>query len=153
MPRITRGRSRATLMTKTRGLAVGLAVALGTGCDQRERITFPTPTDGVGPVTTIDQPNGADTTVSAGDELFINGRTIDPDGVDTVYFFVIGADHGFEPFHPNPVRDTITFGVPIRTSGHAGQSFTVEIYGVDVLGNQGATSSRQINIRFPAVSY
>lgn len=147
MPKIGRGRFTVALTSGVRVLAVGAAVALATGCDERERLTFPSPSDGIGPVTTIDQPNGADTTVFAGADLFINGRTIDPDGVDTVYFFVIGGNQGFQPFHPNPVKDTISFGIPITTFGHAGESFLVQVYGVDALGNQGGTSTRQINIQ------
>ena len=130
------------------GLLVGaLIVASAVGCDERARLTFPTPGDSVGPVTTIDQPNGADTTVFAGSDLFINGRTIDPDGVDTVYFFVIGGNQNFHPLHPFPVKDTVTFGLPITTFGHSGKTFTVQIYGVDAEGNQGGTSTRQIHIQ------
>jgi hypothetical protein len=120
---------------------------LVTGCNERDRLTFPTPSDGVGPVTTIDQPNGADTTVVAGSDFFVNGLTIDPDGVDTVYFFVLGGNQNFHPFHPIPASTTVRFGLPLTTIGHAGDTFQVQIYGVDALGNQGGTSTRQINIR------
>jgi hypothetical protein len=147
MPKIKRGQLLVGLVGGVRMLAVGVAVPLAAGCDERERLIFQTPSDGVGPVTTIDQPNGADTTVFAGADFFINGRTIDPDGVDTVYFFVIGGNQGFQPFHPNPVKDTVTFGIPITTFGHSGQTFTIQIHGVDALGNAGGTSTRQIHIR------
>lgn len=130
-----------------RPLVGALIVAAAGGCDERERLTFPTPGDSVGPVTTIDQPNGADTTVFAGSDLFVNGRTIDPDGVDTVYFFVIGGNQNFHPLHPVPVKDTVTFGLPITTFGHSGETFTVQIYGVDAQGNQGGTSTRQIHVQ------
>lgn len=122
-------------------------VALASGCDSRERLTFAAPSDGVGPVTTIDQPNGADTTVFPGSDFFVNGRTIDPDGVDTVYFFVIGGNQNFNPLTPVSPTDTVRFGLPITTFGHSGQSFQVQVYGVDAQGNRGTTSSRQINIR------
>src|SRR5688572_1994169 len=115
MPKIGRGRFTVAVTSGIRVLATSAAVALATGCDERERLTFPSPSDGVGPVTTIDQPNSADTTVFPGPQLFINGRTVDPDGVDTVYFFVIGGNQGFPPFHPNPVKDTVTFGFNIGT--------------------------------------
>ena len=122
-------------------------LVLGTGCDERDRLTFPTPSDGVGPVTTIDQPNGADTTVFPGSGFFVNGTTVDPDGVDTVYFFVIGAGQNFSPFSPNPTQTTVRFGIPLTTFGHSGESFQIQVYGVDVLGNRGGTSTRRINIR------
>jgi len=122
------------------------AVALLTGgCEERDRLTFPTPGDGVGPVTMIDQPTGSDTTVPAGPEFFVNGRTIDPDGVDTVYFLVTG-NQNFNPFRPNPPTDTVRFGLPITTSGHAGDTILVQIFGVDSEGNRGSTSTRQIAV-------
>ena len=130
-----------------RGLAAGSALLVLSGCSERDRLTFPSSTDGVGPVTTIDQPNGADTTVFPGADLFINGRTIDPDGVDSVYFFVIGGNQNFHPFHPSPATTTVTFGIPITTFGHSGATFQVQVYGVDALGNQGGVSTRQIHIR------
>jgi hypothetical protein len=129
-----------------RALAVwGLLPAVG--CDERDRLTFPPPNDGVGPVTTVDQPNGADTTVFPGADFSIHGRTVDPDGVDTVYFFVIGGNQNFHPFHPNPATTSVSFSLPITTFGHSGESFLVQIYGVDALGNRGGTSSRSIHIR------
>ena len=129
-----------------RALAVwGVLPAIG--CDERDRLTFPPPNDGVGPVTTVDQPNGADTTVSPGATLFVNGRTTDPDGVDTVYFLVTGGNQNFHPFHPNPASTEVRFGIPLTTAGHAGETFVVQIHGVDALGNQGGTSTRSIHIR------
>ena len=122
-------------------------VTLSSGCNERERLTFSAPSDGVGPVTTIDQPNGADTTVFPGSDFFVNGRTIDPDGVDTVYFFVIGGNQNFNPLTPVSPTDTVRFGLPITTFGHSGQSFQIQVFGVDAQGNRGTTSSRQINIR------
>ena len=130
-----------------RRLAAGSALLLSIACDDRERLTFPTPSDGVGPVTTIDQPNSADTTVFPGSDLFINGRTVDPDGVDSVYFFVIGGNQNFHPFHPNPASTSVTFGLPVTTFGHSGETFEVQVYGVDALGNRGGTSSRLIHVR------
>jgi len=130
-----------------RGLATWSVLLLAIGCDERDRLTFPTPSDGAGPVTTIDQPNGADTTVFPGSDFFVNGRTIDPDGVDSVYFLVIGGNQNFSPFSPNPTQTTVRFGIPLTTFGHSGETFQIQIYGVDVLGNRGGTSTRQINIR------
>jgi hypothetical protein len=125
-------------------LVVVPVMALAAACEERDRLTFPTPSDGVGPVTTIDQPNGADTTVTAGPDFFVNGRTIDPDGVDTVYFLVTGGNQNFNPFRPSPPSDTVRFGLPITTFGHAGDTILVQIHGVDSEGNQGSTSSRRI---------
>jgi hypothetical protein len=121
-------------------------LALASGCEERDRLTFPTPSDGLGPVTTIDQPNGSDTTVDAGPDFFVNGRTIDPDGVDTVYFLVTGGNQNFQPFRPNPPSDTVRFGLPITTIGHGGDTILVQIHGVDSEGNQGPPSTRRIAI-------
>jgi hypothetical protein len=128
-------------------LVAAFALVLGSGCDERERLTFPTPSDGVGPVTTIDQPNGADTTIFQGSDFFVNGTTVDPDGVDTVYFLFTGGNQNHLPFSPNPPQTTVRFGIPVTTFGHSGETFQIQVYGVDVLGNRGGTSTRQIHIR------
>jgi hypothetical protein len=127
-------------------LIVPGVMAIATGCEERDRLTFPNPGDGIGPVTTIDRPNGSDTTVTAGPDFVISGRTIDPDGVDTVYFLVTGGNQNFNPFRPNPPADTVRFGLPITTTGHAGDTILVQVHGVDAQGNQGAVSSRQIAV-------
>ncbi len=122
-------------------------MVLAAACQQRDRLTFPDPGDGIGPVTIIDQPDGSDTTVDAGPAFFINGRTVDPDGVDTVYFLVIGGNQNFPPFRPSPPADTATWGLPLSTLGRSGSTMTVQIHGVDLRGNQGAPSTRQIIVR------
>ena len=139
-PRLTEWLGARIRMLVVFGLA-----GLGGACNERERLTFPSPGDGIGPVTMIDQPNGPDTTVAAGPDLFVNGRTIDPDGVDTVYFLVSGGQH-FQPFRPSPPTDTVRFGVPITTTGNSGDTIVVQILGVDSDGNRGNTSSRRIFI-------
>jgi hypothetical protein len=121
-------------------------LAFATACEERDRLTFPTPSDGLGPVTTIDQPNRNDTTVDAGPDFFVNGRTIDPDGVDTVYFLVTGGNQNFQPFRPNPPADTVRFGLPITTFGHEGDTILVQIHGVDSEGNRGPASTRRIAV-------
>jgi len=119
---------------------------LGTGCDERERLTFPTPSDGIGPVTTIEQPNGADTTIFPGGLFSVQGSTVDEDGVDTVYFFVSGGS-GFPAFSPEQPQTTVRFSLPLSTFGFSGRTFEVQVYGVDALGNRGGTSTRLIHIR------
>ena len=116
-------------------------------CSERDRLTFPSDPstgDGIGPITTIDQPNVADTIVPAGPDLFVNGRTVDVDGVDTVHFLVIGGSDNFTPFRPNPPSDTVRFGLPITTNGNQGDTILVRIYGVDGNGNSGGAVSRRI---------
>jgi hypothetical protein len=120
------------------------------GCDERDRLTFPSDPDpgvGAGPVTVIDRPTSSDTTVPAGPAFFVNGRTIDPTGVDTVYFLVIGGSDNIPPFRPNPPADTVRFGVPITTSGSNGDTILVEVYGVDSEGNQGSPTARRIFVQ------
>jgi hypothetical protein len=130
-----------------RALAGCSVMLLAIGCDERDRLTFPPPNDGVGPVTTIEQPNASDTTIFPGADFLVSGQSTDPDGIDTVYFFVIAGSQGFNPVHPNPVKTTVSFGIQLRTFGHSGETFLVEIYGVDALGNRGESSTRHINIR------
>ena len=128
-------------------LIVPGVVAVLTGCAERDRLTFPNQSDGIGPVTLIDQPGGSDTTVDAGPTFFVNGRSIDTTGVDTVYFLVTGGNQGFPPIHPSARTDTVRFGVPISTSGRSGQAVDLQVYGVDRDGNQGGPAARQIIIR------
>jgi hypothetical protein len=123
---------------------------LGSACAERDRLLFPSgPSagDGVGPITLIDRPLGADTTVNAGPEFFVNGRTVDPDGVDTVYFFVIGGTDNIPPFRPTPASDTVRFGLPISTAGLEGDTIHIQVFGVDVRGNRGSTASRRIFVQ------
>jgi hypothetical protein len=124
-----------------------LAGLLGSACEERDRLTFPTPSDGVGPITLIDRPNVGDTIVSAGPDFVLQGRTIDPDGVDTVYFLVTGGNQNFNPFRPSPPDDTVRFGLPLTTTGLVGDTIHVEILGVDSEGNRGPSSSRQIVVQ------
>jgi hypothetical protein len=140
-PRKSRQRGRTSRLVSL------CATVLAVGCNERERLTFPASSDGVGPVTVIDRPNAPDTTVTAGPDYFVNGRTIDPDGVDTVYFLVIGGNQNFQPFVPRPPSDTVRFGLPITTAGHEGDTIQVQIRGVDSDGNAGNTSFRQIFVQ------
>ena len=137
--RAPRGRRRARL--------AAVLVVLAAACQERDRLTFPDPGDGIGPVTTIDRPNGSDTTVDAGADFLVNGRTVDPDGVDTVYFLVIGGNQNFNPFRPSPTADTVSWGLPLSTTGRSGSTITVRVYGVDLQGNQGVPSTRQVIVR------
>jgi hypothetical protein len=123
------------------------AVAVLAACAERERITFPTenPGDGRGPTTVITQPAAADTAVTEGDLLIIEGRTYDADGVDTVYIAVGGINQGFQP-RLGQGQDTVDFALQLSTIGHSGATVTVQIYGVDLFGDQGSIVSRQIHI-------
>ena len=147
MLNIGSGRPHAGYFSRLAPLMAASLMLLGTGCDDRERLTFPTPSDGIGPVTTIEQPSGADTTIFPGALFSVNGSTVDPDGVDTVYFFVIGGGQGFPPFHPEQRQTTVTFGLSLATFGRSGETFQVQVYGVDALGNRGGTSTRLIHVR------
>jgi len=138
------GRSTA-FRSRFRTLVFPALILLAAGCEERDRLTFPTPSDGVGPVTIIDQPANTDTTVEAGPDLVVSGRIVDSDGVSTVYFLVIGGNQP-GPYRPSPAADTVWFGLPVSTSGRSGQTITVDIYGVDSQGNEGAHSTREIII-------
>jgi hypothetical protein len=123
------------------------ALVVTMGCEQRDRFTFPTQNDGIGPVTLIDQPAQGDTVVDAGPLFFLNGRSLDTNGVDTVYFLVAGGNQGFPPLIPSPPSDTVRFGLPVSTAGRSGEKIEVQVYGVDADQNRGAAAVRQITIR------
>lgn len=124
------------------------ALAVLTACGERERLTFPTenPGNGSGPVTEIFQPDVADTVVSGGDLLLVQGRSHDPDGVGMVFFEVGGIGQGFSPLDAGGA-DTVSFGLQLSTVGHTGDTAFIRIYAVDLLGDTGRAASRQLRIR------
>jgi hypothetical protein len=123
------------------------ALAVLVGCGTRDRLTFPSenPGDGDGPITQITRPASPDTAVTEGDLLIIQGRTYDQDGVDTVYAAVGGVSQGFAPILGQG-KDTVDFALQLSTIGNSGATVIVQIFGVDLLGQQGAIVSRQIHI-------
>jgi hypothetical protein len=124
-------------------MLAALAVA---ACANRDRLTFPAETDGRGPITFIDTPEVADITVPAGPGTPLSGKTIDPDGVDTVYIVLLGGNESFPAFSVGG-RDTARFGVTINTAGLAGDTMFVLVFGTDKLGNRGDTAVRTIAVR------
>jgi len=129
-----------------RAIQLGL-LALLAGCDERDRLTFPSNEPGgddEGPVTTIHTPS-VDSFLTEGDPFIVAGRTVDPNGVDTVYFEVFGTGQAFLPFHGGG-DDTVDFGLPIPTIGLSGSTVVVRVRGVDLAGNQGLTAIRQLTI-------
>jgi hypothetical protein len=122
-------------------------LALLAGCDERERLTFPSNEPGgddEGPLTTIEVPS-VDSFLTEGDPFIVSGRTVDPNGVDTVYFEVFGTGQAFLPL-PGGGADTVTFGLPIPSIGLSGTTVIVRVRGVDELGNQGLAAIRQLSI-------
>jgi hypothetical protein len=122
-------------------------ITLVTGCDERERFTLPTNGSGLdleGPVTDIDIPS-RDTTLAPGEPIIVGGRTVDPGGVDTVYFAIAGGDVNYAPL-PGDGADTVRFGLTIPTVGGSGRIITITVRGVDLHGNRGAPVFRQLNI-------
>jgi hypothetical protein len=127
-------------------LARGVLLALLLGCEERERLVFETdPDDELGPTSRINPPS-VDTTLTEGDPFVIGARTVDPSGVDTVYIQVEGADLSYLPLDAEGA-DTLNFALNFPTSGLAGRTVTVGVFGVDVLGNVGSTVSRHLTIR------
>lgn len=126
---------------------IGLALLVA-ACGTRERLTFPTQEtgDGFGPTTNILVPDRADTTVTEGDVFFVQGRTTDDDGVQTVYIELGGLDQAFSPIDGEG-QDTVRFALPLSTIGHFGDTAVVRVHGVDRLGDEGPPAVRHIVIR------
>ena len=118
------------------------------GCSERDRLTFPTDEagNGAGPRTMIDVPSAGDTVVVEGDLVVVSGRTVDPDGVDKVFFQVTGLGLSFPPLDGDGA-DTVHFGLPFSTLNHSGDTVIVQIYGVDRLGDEGSRSVRRLRIQ------
>jgi hypothetical protein len=125
----------------------GAALVFLAACGERDRLTFPSenPGDGAGPVTEITHPSAPDTVVIEGDLLLIQGRTFDADGVDTVYFEVDGVNQGFAPINGEGA-DTVDFALQLSTLNSNGATVVFRAYGVDLLGGQGGSVSRQIRV-------
>lgn len=117
------------------------------GCGERDRLTFPVenPGDGSGPFTNVTHPSDPDTAVTEGDLLVVTGYSVDPDGVDTVYFEVGGANQGFAPIAAEGV-DSMPFALQISTIGLFGGTITLRAYAVDNLGDRGSVALRSIHI-------
>jgi hypothetical protein len=128
-------------------LPAGAVLLAGLGaCGERARLVFGPVTDGQGPDTTIDSPEAADMHIPAGPQFTVSGRSVDLDGVDTVYFVLHGGNQQFTPHVPNEFQDTVRFGMPISTIGKAGETVTVLIFATDLLGARGDTATRRLII-------
>jgi hypothetical protein len=125
-----------------------VSFAVVVGCGERQRFTFPTaePGNGAGPVTDIDDPQAGDTVLTAGEPFVIAGRTFDPDGVAEVVFQLTGGSQNFAPLDGQGA-DTVRFGLPIETAGNRGDTVIVQVYGVDLLGQEGSHSVRRLRIQ------
>ena len=117
-----------------------------TGCEERDRLTFPSnePVNGQGPVTVIDNPS-EDTTLTEGDPFVLSGRSLDATGVDTVYFDIEGGSASYSPLSGGG-QDTVRFGLVISTIGNSGQTITVTAQAVDLAANQGGVAIRRLTI-------
>ena len=122
----------------------GVAIAVLLGCDERDRLTFPNADDMVGPISTIEPP-ATDTVLTEGDLFVLGGRAVDSSGVDSVFFELEGADFTYRPL-AGAGADSVSFGLNIPTVGFGGQTITVQVFGVDMLGNRGATVARRLTI-------
>lgn len=117
------------------------------GCGQRDRLTFPVedPGDGSGPFTNITQPAVADTVAIEGDLLILTGYSVDPDGIDSVFFEVTGANQAFSPIKGNGA-DSVAFALQISTLGNSGASVLVRAFAKDGVGDVGPAAVRSITI-------
>jgi hypothetical protein len=95
---------------------------------------------------TVLHPGVTDTTVVEGDLLILNGYSLDPDGVDTVYFDVTGSLQSFPPL-PGEGDDSVPFALQFSTLGNPGGTIIVRTFAVDVFGVMGTTALRQIHIQ------
>lgn len=134
---------RVRPLTLTAGIVVILAS--GSACNTRDRPDFGVGggPDQIGPSTSIDSPT-ADTTVQQGPALQVAGRSLDADGIDTLYFVTEGGVTAFAPVVN--AGTTFRFGLPITTNNLAGSVITVRVFGTDALGNRGDTATRVITV-------
>ncbi len=74
----------------------------------------------------------------------VAGRSIDEDGVDSVYVLVVGGSERFPPLTPEEPTDTLRFILPISTSNHKGDTLTVLVFATDIGGVRGDTAARTL---------
>lgn len=131
-------------MRGTQRVALVFATAL-LACGTRDRLVFEQ-NDGPaeGPTTFIDHPEVGEVRVPPGPQVLLAGRSIDPDGVDSVYFVAVGAPLTFSPYSPETPDDTVSFGIPIPTTGSGGDSILVLVFATDAVGNRGDTAVRRL---------
>jgi hypothetical protein len=123
----------------------GVLIALLLGCDERERLVFETdPDDRLGPTSRIDPPS-RDTTLTDGDLFEIGVLTVDPSGIDSVVIEIEGADLSYAPLDADGA-DTLRFSLNLPTIGRGGETITLGVFGVDVLGNVGPVVTRRLTI-------
>ncbi|HEU4699206.1 MAG TPA: hypothetical protein VFS40_08500 [Gemmatimonadales bacterium] len=124
-----------------------MAVAAGLGgCADRARITYPTDDD-IGPTTVIVVPS-ADTSAQAGAFVTIGGYSLDPDGVDSIYFDAAGTPERFPAFQvpADEQRDSVSWSIAVATRLLAGDTIVVFAQAADRLGNVGTSAARRIAI-------
>jgi hypothetical protein len=128
------------------GVACALLSLSATGCGTRERLIFPgTGPSGAGPHTVIDRPIGDVTVSTDSATFFVTGYSVDPDGLDSVYFETVG---GLSSFQPEVVsRDSLRFGLPLTIGGLAGDTILLRFFATDQLGNRGDTAIRRIAVQ------
>ena len=130
---------------------LGLLGPLLAGCEERDRVLAPGAGggpgggDGEGPVTQITVPERPDTVVPAGPGVFVAGRVTDPDGVDSVFYELIGGITSIPPSR-HTGGGAFNFAIPVTTNGLAGDTILVRVHGKDRLGNVGEPDERQIRI-------
>ncbi|HEU4800197.1 MAG TPA: hypothetical protein VFS94_06155 [Gemmatimonadales bacterium] len=135
---------RLTQLHGAKRVALVLVAAL-LACGTRDRLVFEQNVEpGEGPITFIDHPEAGEVRVDVGPDVVLAGRSIDPDGVDSVYFVIVGASLAFSPFSPATPDDTVSFGIPIRTIGSGGDSILVLVFATDAMGNRGDTAVRRL---------
>ena len=122
-----------------------ICVALFAACEERDRLLIPSPGDGLGPVTVIDQPGG-DTTITGGQAVVVAAYSRDPDGIDTIYFRTFGPGPSFQPHIPPEGTDSVRLGLPIGTSGLSKDTIIILIFATDLRGNRGDTATRELYI-------
>lgn len=130
-----------------RGLALAVVAAALTACGERGRLIFEPDTDGQGPNTMIDTPNEGTARVSAGPPFNVAGRSVDVDGVDSVYFMLVNGSEEFQPYVANEFMDTVRFSLPVSTAGRSGDTILVLVFATDLLGVRGDTSIRRLLVQ------
>jgi hypothetical protein len=130
-----------------RAVLLTAAAAASLACSDRARITFPSD-DGIGPTTTIIRPV-EDTSATAGAFVLVDGRSVDADGIDSVFFATEGTPEQFPTFivPASERRDTLNWSIPVSTRLLGGNVISIFVTAADRLGNVGEAAVRRIQVQ------
>lgn len=96
------------------------------------------------PLILIDKP-AADTVVTDGDQVLIEGSVAAAAGLDSLFVEIIGSNFSFPP--QSVSGNEVGFQFPLQTQGLAGTRLEIRVSAVDLDGNSGGPVIRVLSVQ------